>query len=91
MTKEGTKAVRFCCGFTTDLRVKLSGQNSREKIYDFLRLNRYSIFGPYIIDLERENKLDAFVSFETDQVRDGFIYPSASLAGRLLQHREDVV
>lgn len=86
MTKEGTKAVRFCCGFNTDLRVKLTGMPVREKIYDFLRLNRYSLFGPYILDLERAGCLNAFISIETDYIKSGNIYPSISTANHLLRN-----
>lgn len=56
MTTEGIKAVRFCMGFNTDLRVKLTkkvmpGTTSyQESIKNFLEANFYGIFGLSTLD-----------------------------------------
>lgn len=56
MTKEGIKAVRFCCGYNTDLRQKLDWKiKDREtcysrKIQQFLLDNRLEIFGAFFFE-----------------------------------------
>ena len=51
MTKEGIKAVRFCMGFNTNLRAKLTqkvlsgARPYRESIADFLYQNFFGIYG----------------------------------------------
>lgn len=56
MTKEGIKAVRFCMGYNTNLRVKLTkkvipGTTSyQESIKNFLESNFYGIFGLSTLD-----------------------------------------
>lgn len=55
MTREGIKAVRYCMGYTTDLRVKLHKvlpgcKPFHESISRFLETNLYGIYGPSIMD-----------------------------------------
>lgn len=55
MTKEGIKAVRFCCGYNTDLRRKLDWNARRETCYSrtieqFLLDNRHRIFGVFFFE-----------------------------------------
>lgn len=55
MTKEGIKAVRFCCGYNTDIRHKLDWNRDYQTAYDhkintFLFENRWSIFGASFIE-----------------------------------------
>ena len=56
MTREGIKAVRFCCGYNTDLRQKLKwkvkGADSchSRKIQLFLLDNRLEIFGTFFFE-----------------------------------------
>lgn len=55
MTKEGIKAVRFCCGYNTNLRVKLDWDlryetPHEEKIRSFLEANLLGVFGSNIYD-----------------------------------------
>ena len=56
MTKEGIKAVRFCCVYNTDLRQKLDWKiKGREtcysrKIQQFLLDNRLEIFGAFFFE-----------------------------------------
>lgn len=56
MTREGIKAVRFCCGYNTDLRQKLDwkvkGAEScyNRTIQQFLLDNRLGIFGMFFFE-----------------------------------------
>lgn len=55
MTKEGIKAVRFCCGYNTDLRHELDWNREYQTAYDdkinaFLFENRWGIWGPSFIE-----------------------------------------
>ena len=42
---EARRAIRFCCGFNSDLRVKITGNQSIDAIQDFIEKNRAGIFG----------------------------------------------
>lgn len=55
MTREGIKAVRFCMGYKTDLRVKLHNvipgtTPYRESVAKFLERNLFGIYGVYIME-----------------------------------------
>ena len=66
---EAKKAIRFVCGYTTDLRKKLDKKVYREKVYNFLLENRLQIFGsgfwatlPNMVTEEQEYKeMDRFL------------------------------
>ena len=42
---EAIKAIRFCCGYTSDLRVKLTNDIYHKTIEQFLNENGYRVFG----------------------------------------------
>lgn len=55
MTREGIKAVRFCMGYNTNLRVKLhsvlpGAKPFQESIARFLEDNLYGIYGPNVME-----------------------------------------
>ncbi len=56
MTREGVKAVRFCCGYNTDLKQKLAWKTKgaescySRKIQQFLIDNRLEIFGMFFYE-----------------------------------------
>lgn len=51
MTKERIKAVRICCGYNSDLRIRLKWENGESPyartIQQFLMDNRHGIFGMF--------------------------------------------
>lgn len=55
MTKEGIKAVRFCCGYNTNLRVKLPYNRAADTAWSaaiktFLMDNLLGVFGPNVYE-----------------------------------------
>lgn len=44
LDNEAIKAIRFCLGFTTDLRIKLT-QANKSMLYDWIEQNKYGLFG----------------------------------------------
>ena len=64
MTKEGIKAVRFCMGYNTNLRVKLvqsaipGARPYRESVADFLYQNFFGIYGVAALERLGINTID---------------------------------
>ena len=50
LDNEAIKAIRFCNGFTTDLRVVLS-KADKSALYDWIETNKLGLFGLDFIDL----------------------------------------
>lgn len=50
LTKEGIKAIRFCRGYTSDLRVKLPLSTS-DYLFDFVVQNAVGIYGLQFTDV----------------------------------------
>ncbi len=50
LDNEAIKAIRFCNGFTTDLRIPLKGIN-KSALYDWIEANKLGLFGIDFLDL----------------------------------------
>ena len=63
LDNEAVKAVRFCRGFNTDLRVSLKYIN-RDSLFWWIYNERYNLFGIDMLDFDRAVN-DGKVNFET--------------------------
>lgn len=84
MTKEGIKAVRFCMGYNTNLRVKLTKKvipgttPYQESVKNFLESNFYGIFGLSVLDRLGLNTADPVsLGMEKYGVLTSFLYEEA--------------
>lgn len=50
LDNEAIKAIRFCSGFPTDLRIKLTKAN-KDMMYDWIEQNKLGLFGVDFMDL----------------------------------------
>lgn len=73
LDSEAIKAIRFCNGFTTDLRIPLKGVN-KSALYDWIETNKLGLFGFDFLDLcvpvtdDNWNKYEKMINNVVSQV-----------------------